>query len=290
VLLVVLLRRVLAPIEELATAAGAVSVVAPSFDPPASALRVRELQPLAATLGAAIGRLRQALEEQHRFVGDAAHELKTAVAVVRSTIEVLTLRPRSEAEYKRGLEVLLEDNRRVEELVSQMLLLARMEEERNAAPSAADVDGAVRAVVERLRSVAEARGVGLVVQADGQGFAAISRENAEVLIANLVVNAIQHSPAGMRVEIVSAVREDWVMLEVRDQGTGISDAALPHVFERFYREDSSRSRETGGSGLGLSICRSIVEAAGGTIGVTSQIGVGTTVAVRLRRGAMSAAG
>lgn len=280
--LVLLLRRVLAPIAELAASASAVSVVSPSFEPPQSALRVLELRPLAATLASAIGRLRQALEEQHRFVGDAAHELKTAVAVVRSTIQVLTMRPRSGEEYARGLEVLLDDNRRVEELVAQMLLLARMEEQRPSAPRSADVSVAASDVAARLQSLAEAGGVALVTRLAGPLEAAISREDLELLIANLAVNAIQHSASGSVVEIATSAREGAILLEVRDHGAGISPAALPHIFERFYREDVSRSRETGGSGLGLSICKSIVDAAGGAIAVESQLGIGTTVSVTLR--------
>jgi len=284
VLLVLLLRRVLAPIAELAASASAVSVLSPSFEPPASALCVRELQPLAATLDLAIGRLRQALEEQHRFVGDAAHELKTAVAVVRSTIQVLTLRPRSSVEYVQGLEALLDDNRRVEELVSQMLLLARMEEERSAAPGAVDLGAAAAAVCSRLNTFAEARGVALVLQSGEGLIAALSLTNAETLISNLAVNAIEHSAAGAEVHLETAARGGSVLLEVRDRGTGISASALPHIFERFYREDASRSRATGGTGLGLSICKSIVDAAGGTIEVESQPGRGTTVKVTLRAG------
>jgi signal transduction histidine kinase len=283
-LLVLLLRRVLAPLAELAASVQDVSVHSPNFDPPASALRVRELQPLAATLASAIGRLRQALEEQHRFVGDAAHELKTAVAVVRSTIQVLTLRPRSSEEYAKGLEVLLEDNRRVEELVSQMLLLARMEEESSSAPREADLSAAAEAVCSRLKTFAEARGVALLHNPGGPIIATISSANAEVLISNLAVNAIEHSPAGSEAHLTVAARDGAVLLEVRDQGTGIAPSALPHVFERFYREDVSRSRATGGSGLGLSICKSIAEAAGGTIEVESQLGQGATVRVKLRPG------
>ncbi len=280
-LLVLLLRRVLAPIAELAASASAVSVLTPSFEPPPSALRVRELQPLAATLSSAIGRLRQALEEQHRFVGDAAHELKTAVAVVRSTIQVLTMRPRSAEEYARGLEVLLEDNRRVEDLVAQMLLLARMEEERASTPGSTDLSAAALAVGSRLQTFAESRGVALLTDLSGPLEAAISREDAEVLIANLAVNAIQYSASGSEVHLVTMARDGAALLEVSDRGAGISPAALPHIFDRFYREDVSRSRDTGGSGLGLSICKSIVDSASGTIAVESQVGIGTTVSVTL---------
>jgi signal transduction histidine kinase len=100
-------------------------------------------------------------------------------------------------------------------------------------------------------------------------------EKAEVLISNLIVNAIQHSTAGAEVRVTVEQRAGEALLQVRDTGAGIAEEALPHIFERFYREDSSRSRDTGGAGLGLAICKSIVRSAGGTISMESTPGVQT---------------
>jgi signal transduction histidine kinase len=106
----------------------------------------------------------------------------------------------------------------------------------------------------------------------------LPQEAAYALVSNLVLNAIQHSRAGAPVAVrVARQGPSRVVLEVSDAGTGIARDALPHVFERFYREDGSRSRETGGTGLGLAICKSIVEAADGEISITSEVDAGTTV-------------
>ena len=282
-LLVLLLRRVLEPIQELALEASAVSVLAPRFKAPESALRVRELQPLAQTLTVAIDGLRQTIETQHRFVGDAAHELKTAVAVVRSTIQVLMMRTRTREEYAHGLEVLLNDNRRVEELVARMLLLARMEEKGSDDSAITSLKAALERIVSRLHSFAEAQNIRLVLTTSAETNAAITPEKIDVLISNLVVNAVQHSPPGSQIEVDTSIEANTITIKVRDSGSGISASALPHVFERFYREDTSRSRETGGSGLGLAICKSIVESVGGTIAVESVAGTGTSVRVTLNR-------
>ncbi len=281
-MLVVLLRRVLHPIQELADRAAGVSVLDPHFEAPESSLQVRELRPLGETLTAAIKGLRLALEYERNFVGNAAHELKTAVAVVRSSIQLLMLRPRSREEYAQGLEVLLKDNSRVEELVAQMLMLARMEERGNDT-AVADLSVTSAAVVSTLTNYAEIRGVHLLLESTQSALVGISPERAEVLLSNLITNAIQHSPQGSAVNVRCQVDADTVLLEVEDHGAGISATALPHVFERFYREDVSRSRETGGAGLGLAICKSIVDVAGGTLSIASAVAAGTTVTLKLER-------
>lgn len=285
-LLVLLLKNLLRPLRQLAEEAGGITASSLQFTPPPAALRLRELRPLSEALSAAIERLRRSFEMEQHFIGDAAHELKTAVAVVRSSIQLLSMRGRSEGEYRRGLDRIFADNSRVEELLARMLTLARFGERDERSGEEEDLGVAVRRAVERLESYAEARDVKVRQRSETGVRAPLSRERAETLVSNLVVNAVQHSPRGsvIAVEVEGAVGLGRaVTLRVRDNGAGISAEALPHVFDRFYREDSSRSRETGGAGLGLAICKSIAEAAGGVIAVESKPGVGTTVEVTFSR-------
>ncbi len=278
--LLLLLRQVLRPLEGLALAAGQISAATLQFTAPPEALQLRELAPLAAALAAAMDRLRAAFARQHRFVGDATHELKTAVAVVRSTVQLLLLRPRSPEEYRAGLERVLADNSRVEELVARMLLLAQMEEPAAAEAGVTDLAQSAAVVLRRLQSLADAHGVLLQMDACAPVPVRLAPERAEVLLSNLVVNAVQHSAPGDTVCVALAREADaTAALTVTDHGTGIAPEALPHVFERFFREDRSRSRATGGAGLGLAICHAAVEAAHGTIAVHSVPGQGTTVRV-----------
>jgi signal transduction histidine kinase len=250
------------------------------FDPPASAMETKELRPLAEALSATIGRLKKALYMQHRFVSDAAHELKTAVAVERSTVQLLAMRERSAEEYAEGLGRALQDNERVEQLVSRMLTLGRFEERGVGSAEMIDLGESARRTVEGLGVWSAARGVSLRMEMNEGVDVVLAEEAAETLVSNLVMNAVQHSSRGGVVRIsVRAVGERTV-LQVADEGAGIAPENLPHIFERFYREDRSRSRETGGAGLGLAICKSIVEGAGGTIGVESAVGRGTTVTVK----------
>ena len=284
-LLILLLQNLLRPLHQLAEEAGAVTATSLQFTPPPGALKLRELRPLSVALTAAMARLRRSFEMEQQFIGDAAHELKTAVAVVRSSVQVLSMRERSEMEYRNGLDRILADNGRVEELLARMLTLARLGERRETCSEAQDLSYAVRCTLERVESYAEARDVRLQGQLEPGVRVPLSRERAETLVSNLVMNAVQHSGRGsvVAVYVQGAPEGGGAVLRVRDNGMGISAEALPHIFDRFYREDSSRSRETGGAGLGLAICKSIVETAGGAIAVQSKPGAGTTVEVTFSR-------
>lgn len=284
VLLILLLRTLLRPLEELAATASSIDPATMQFSPPETALHTRELRPLAEAIAQSVARLRNAFAMERRFIGDAAHELKTAVAVVRSSVQVQAMRERPAADYRAGLDQILADNRRVEELVTRMLTLARFEERAAAPEVAVDLGEQVRDAVTNLASFAELRGVALKPALEQGVDIRLTPESVQALVSNLIVNAVQHSPQGSEV-LVQAQRNSgtagWAVLAVQDFGTGIAPESLPHVFERFFREDPSRSRESGGAGLGLAICKSIVENAGGSIEIRSAKGAGTTVTVLL---------
>ncbi len=275
-----LLRRALRPLSELAVAAGQVTAPSLLFKPPASVLQVRELRPLAEVLTESVTSLREAFAREHRFVGDAAHELKTAIAVVRSSIQLLMLKRRSPDDYAAGLQRVLEDNMRVEQLVANMLQQAQVEEPISAHATRIDLGKTATEVLHLLRPLTEQQGLTIRATCLQDTTIRLSPGSARILISNLVLNAIQHSKPGDVVGVsVQKEASGEVMLQVADSGTGISLEALPHIFERFYREDRSRSRDSGGTGLGLSICKSIVESAGATIHAASSPNVGTTMSV-----------
>jgi signal transduction histidine kinase len=283
-LLSLLAKRLLQPLNELASAASSVGPAALHFAPPESALATKELRPLAETLARVVTGLRNAFDAERRFISDAAHELKTAVAVARSSIQVLAMKSRSPEEYRKGLDRILEDNQRAESLVANMLTLARAEEADKTAHADIDFAEIIERTIDMLATYAESKQISLCLRnTAGDRKVRISSEELGTVVSNLVTNALQHSKAGSSVLIDASTKEGQAILEVCDVGEGISAENLPRVFERFYREDPSRSRETGGAGLGLSICKSIVERAGGTIEIQSQKGVGTRVKVTLER-------
>jgi signal transduction histidine kinase len=281
VALVWFLRRRLAPLQELATIAGRVTSRSWDFVPPPAVLRTSELAPIALSIDALLKGLRQAFERQRQLTGDAAHELKTSIAVVKSSLQLLTLSPRTAVQYEKGLEGLLVDTERMEDLSARMLALARLEEAPAEQRETSELQSTVRAVADRLRPLAELKKVELQVNTVDSGKVAMPADDADILCSNLIMNALQHSAPAGHVSATLRMSGGVTELRVVDDGEGIPEAALPHVFDRFYRADRSRSRNSGGAGLGLSICKAIVERSHGTIRIDSTVGKGTEVSVSL---------
>lgn len=279
-----LLNRGLAPLRLLAAEASNISASSWRFDPPPAALRTRELAPLALALESVLQGLERSFLQQRRFIGDAAHELKTAVAVIKSSLQLLAMKPRTPDEYRAGLEHCETDCERMESLVFNMLTLASFDSADPKAPLAAPADlvGCIQNVAEQFENMATLHQVRIVAAASAPLPVRLSTQDCVLVLSNLLLNALQHSQVGSTVAFTAGRQgPDQVELRVEDHGPGIAPDALPHVFERFYRGDASRDRSTGGTGLGLAICKAIIEAAGGEIGIESTIGVGTVVIVRL---------
>jgi signal transduction histidine kinase len=279
--LALLLRRGLAPLGSLSLAAAEMTPMRPRFHAPEHAHEVAELAPLAAALESATQRLDEAFRQQQVFVHDAAHELKTAVTIVKSSLQLLSSRPRTTREYASGLETCLADCARMEELVQRMLQLARFERGPAGPGDRCDLTGVARDVAEQMARLAEIHRVAVAVQSPPAAPVPLSEDACASLLANLLLNAVQHTAGGGTVTAQIAAVDSCVVLEVRDTGSGIAAEDLPHLFERFWRGDSSRARSTGGAGLGLSICKAIVDSCGGGIVIASEIGKGTCVTVTL---------
>jgi signal transduction histidine kinase len=283
-----LLQRGLLPLRQLATLASRVSAESWEFSPPASAYSTAELAPLTTALENVLQRLERSFTQQRSFVSDSAHELKTAVAVAKSSLQLLVLRPRTPAEYQAGIERVLTDTARLEDLVVKMLTLARVEQAGTVQGQqpAADLALSLRECVAELETVAELRRVRVdtKVPAGETVLVSLNHEDCSLLVSNLLLNALQHSPPDSIVQASVGIEQppnSIAEFRIEDHGEGIDAAALPHVFERFYRGDPSRTRSTGGAGLGLAICKAVAERAGGSIEIASQPGLGTTVIVRL---------
>jgi signal transduction histidine kinase len=275
--LVWFLRRTLSPLQELAAIAGRVSERSWEFVPPSGVLRTTELAPIALSIEELLKGLRASFERQRRLTGDAAHELKTSIAVLKSGVQLLSMNPRTTQQYETGLEGLLIDTERMEELAARMLALARLEETPAERSECSELQAAMRTVAERLRPLAALKQVELQISGEACPKVAMQQDDAEILCSNLIMNALQHSRPGGRVCASVQAQGKTIELRVVDEGEGIPETALPHVFERFYRADRSRSRNSGGAGLGLSICKAIVERSSGTIQLQSTIENGTEV-------------
>jgi signal transduction histidine kinase len=281
ILLAWLLRRWLAPLRELAQAASSVSVASWEFEPTENALQTRELEPIVFSIRQLLKGLREAFERQRRFTGDAAHELKTSLALLKSSLQLLTMKQRNADQYEDGLTGLTVDVQRMEELTERMLALARVEEEPSRLAEAIDLGKLMRSLARRLQPAADVKQVKIRLAGDDTYLVNMHATDAEILASNLVTNAVQYSPPEAEVIVSLGAPDGMIEMRVTDQGVGIPEAALPHIFERFYRTDASRSRTSGGTGLGLSICKAIVERSQGSIEVQSAAGRGTEVIVTL---------
>lgn len=284
-----LVRRSMQPLGELAHEAGRISAPQWSFTAPESALQIKELTPLASAIDGVVHRLEISFSQQRQFLGDAAHELKTAVAVIKSSLQLLSMRSRTPDEYREGVLRAEADSTRMEELVGRMLALARIEAARpegikGMPPQKTCLLEGVQSAIEQLRPIAEMCEVRVDISAATSELAAsIAPELWQTLCTNVLLNAIQYSAPGSAVTVsLDHAEHERIRCVVADQGQGIPVESLTHVFDRFYRGDPSRSRASGGAGLGLAICRAIAEQAGGSIVIESAAGVGTTVTIQLR--------
>jgi signal transduction histidine kinase len=276
-----LLNRSMAPLRELATQAVKVSADSWDFHPSEQVQTTKELAPLTHALQNLLQRLERAFLQERRFVSDAAHELKTSVAVVKSSLQLLSMKQRTTAEYEAGLERCQADCERMEALVTKMLTLARAENAPSTQNHAADIAAHLRQVADYLHSMAEIRRVQIMLRLPESLPVALTAEGCDLLCSNLLLNALQHSKPDTQIQAHIEQRGDSAEFRLMDQGDGIDPSVLPHVFERFYRGDPSRDRNTGGTGLGLAICKAIVDAAHGNITIQSKLDEGTTVLIRL---------
>lgn len=285
-LIVWLMRRGLSPVYDLAQQAEKLNSESMHFDAPVSAKQTTELRPLTTALETAMLRLRRSFEQQERFTHDAAHELKTNVAIIKSSLQLLRLRKRTVDEYDAGLVRCLDDLDRMETSVQKMLTLARLEQatERTAldttSPSCSLRDAAVRAVLE-LTPLAELKRVEIVASYARDLAIDLDQEDALLLCRNVLLNALQHSPEGEQVSLNLKFEGGIALLTIEDHGKGISEIDLPHLFEPFYRADPSRSRKSGGTGLGLSICKAICKRLDGNISIVNSPTGGAQVMIAI---------
>ena len=233
-----------------------------------------ELQRLAETLNAMLGRVQTGVDEQHRFVADASHELRTPLAVMRTELDVALRSPALDPAAREVLTSTREEVERVGGIVESLLMLARIDEgSLSLAREPVSLAEVAEGAVTGLTPLARANGVTFVREGPPAEVTG-DRARLDQVVTNLVANAITYSPPGAAVQVVTWERDGEAGLSVRDHGPGIDDALLPRVFDRFVRGEGARTSE-GGGGLGLAICREIVSAHGGRIWADSRTGDGS---------------
>jgi heavy metal sensor kinase len=242
-----------------------------------------ELQRLSETLNGMLGRLEAAFKKITQFTADASHELRTPVAVMRTRAELSLRKARSADEYRDVIAEVLTELEKTSGLIEQLMFLTRADSGAETLHfSSTNVAEVLREACHQGSALAEAKQIGFQEQISGdsmwiRGDATSLRR----LFLILIDNAVKYTPANGKVEVSLQRNDGYAVAQVRDTGIGIAETDLPNVFERFYRADKARSRESGGVGLGLSIGRWITEVHAGTIEVHSSPGRGSTFQIRL---------
>ena len=241
-----------------------------------------EVGRLAETFDAMLDRLQASFERERRFTDDAAHELRTPLTILKGRIGVTLSRNRTREEYKDTLRDLEQEVDRLIRLSTDLLFLSRLDQGRLLWHwDKVDLSDLLRVVAEQVRPVAKEKNIRLVesiepaIQIEGD------QDQLIRLFLNLLDNAVKYTPPGGEVRIRAQRQNREAAISVSDTGPGIPADAIPHIFERFFRVDAHRSRETGGAGLGLAIAYEIVRQHGGHIDVQSKVGEGTTFVVLL---------
>ncbi|KIL42251.1 membrane protein [Gordoniibacillus kamchatkensis] len=226
---------------------------------------------------------KEAKESMRRFVADASHELRTPLTSIHGFLEVLLRGAMYQPEQLRKALVSMQgESARINKLVQDLLLLAKLDRAPELELAAAELDALVHEMEPHLRMLAGQRDV--VLRLSPQTRCRIDADKMKQVLLNLFANAVQHTDpqqGRIEIEVESGPETEEVRLTVRDNGPGIAADHLPHIFDRFYRKDSSRTRKSGGAGLGLSIAKSLVEEHGGSLEADSREGEGASFTVRL---------
>lgn len=299
-------RRALAPVDRIAGTARAITArhLSRRLDVPPTG---DELQRLSETLNEMLARLETAFAETTRFTADASHELRTPVSLIRTTAEVALRRPRDAGEYRQALDEILREAERTSTLVEDLLTLTRGDAGVDAfQPATVDLAALAEEAHGQIQRACSDRGLDVRFSLTPRPLAVLGDRAALMrLLRILVDNAVKYTPAPGSIHVslelatrqvaaavtvqgsvegmsnASLMRGAVAVLTVADTGIGIAAADLPHVFDRFYRADRARSRDSGGAGLGLSIAKRIVERHGGAVLIDSEPGRGCRVRVEL---------
>ena len=224
-------------------------------------------------------RLMVSENKRRQFVSDASHELKTPLASIKLLSDSILQNDMDMETVREFVSDIGNEADRLNRMSQKLLSLSRIESQEDGDCEIVNIAPTVQRVLRMLSTIAEENGISIFPQLEQDSPILILEDDLYQIIFNLVENGIKYNVPGGSLSILLSREEDNAVIKVADTGVGIPDDAIGHIFERFYRVDKARSRKSGGSGLGLSIVRNMVERNGGSIYVTSQSGQGTTFTV-----------
>ena len=241
-----------------------------------------EIERLSIALNRMIERLDQAFQHINRFSADASHELRTPLTILQLELEGIAQSQRLNPTLTDQIGSALEETDRMSQIVENLLAISRLDAgEVKMDKTQLDLGHLASSTADQMRLLAEEKLITLHSDVSTNIFVEGDRSRLQQVIVNLIANAIKYTEEGGEVELRVRRDQNTAFLEVSDNGAGISVDALPHVFERFYRADKARSRNSGGAGLGLAIVKAICTAHGAEIKVSSQEAQGSRFTVEL---------
>lgn len=219
------------------------------------------------------------------FVANVSHELKTPVTSIKGFAETLLDGAMEEPSLRsKFLQIIYKESKRLQYLVQDLLELSKIEHQYFTLDwQKTDITEIVQEVSELLGDKAKEKNIQLRSEVIGDSIVEADRQRLKQIIINLVENAVTYTPSGGEIQMIVNGMEDDVQIKIKDSGVGINEKDVPRIFERFYRVDRARARQSGGTGLGLAIVKHLVEAHHGKIEVESKIGKGTVFTITLNR-------
>ncbi len=223
------------------------------------------------------------LKKQMEFVQDASHELRTPLTIIQSKQELLLQDPKARIiDRSDDIVLTLNEAKRLTKLTNDLMILARADDNRiKMEKERTDIDLLISNMVEPYIDIANLENKKLLLNLNYKQEISIDKNKISQVIVILLDNALKYTEEGDKIELNTFSKDGKCVIQVKDTGIGISDEAIKHIFDRFYREDKSRTRETGGSGLGLSIADALVRAHGGTIRVAHNSPKGTVFTIKM---------
>jgi heavy metal sensor kinase len=242
-----------------------------------------EIGNLAQTFNDLLARLEAAFQRERQLTSDVSHELRTPLGMLKTQLSLARSRPREGAALLKMMDEMEGDVDRMTHLIEQMLTLARVEQYGLVNFSSVDLAELLVDSVAKLQSQAQKQVIQLLLERPFQVNLELSGDSQRLaqLFTNLIENGLKYTPPGGQVKVSISRQWQEITVTISDTGIGIAPDHLPHLFDRFYRVDDARTRETGGFGLGLAIAQTIVQAHGGLLTVKSVVDQGTTFTISL---------
>jgi heavy metal sensor kinase len=276
-----LMRRSLRPVDEITTRAEGITSTNLSQRLPVIKTG-DEIDRLSTALNRMIARLDDAFQHIHRFSADASHELRTPLTILQLELEGIVQNPTLEPELVDQIGSALEETQRLSRIVESLLTISRLDAgEVKMEKDVINLAELAQSTTEQMKLLADEKLLTMSCSCDPSVYILGDKSRFKQVIVNLIANAIKYTPEGGNIGVTVRPQYGKALLEVFDDGVGIPSQAITHIFERFYRADKARSRDSGGAGLGLAIVKAICTAHGAEVKVSSHEGKGSSFTVEM---------